>query len=86
MTLRKIKANIASIPPISGLKKAVIPPIKSKIKPTVISTKLTGTTYSDANGHGTFKYSPNQGGAANFDGAAKNFYAMNTKNLKEFGG
>ena len=50
------------------------------------STKLTGTTYSDANGYGTFKYSPNQGGAANFDGTAKNFYAMNTKNLKEFGG
>jgi len=49
------------------------------------TTALTGTTYADANGHGTFKYSPNQGGAANFDSAAKNFYAMNTKNLKEFG-
>ena len=49
------------------------------------STALTGTTYSDANGHGTFKYSPNQGGAANFDSTAKNFYAMNSKNLKEFG-
>jgi len=49
------------------------------------TTVLTGTTYADANGHGTFKYSPNQGGAANFDSAAKNFYAMNTKNLKEFG-
>ena len=49
------------------------------------TTALTGTTYADANGHGTFKYSPNQGGAANFDSATKNFYAMNTKNLKEFG-
>ena len=47
--------------------------------------KLTGTTYADANGHGVFKYSPNQGGASNFDSAAKNFYALNTENLKEFG-
>ena len=46
---------------------------------------LTGTTYADANGHGIFKYSPNQGGASNFDSAAKNFYMLNTKNLKEFG-
>jgi hypothetical protein len=50
------------------------------------TTALTGTTYADANGHGIFKYSPNQGGAANFDSTAKNFYAMNTKNLEEFGG
>ena len=49
------------------------------------TTALTGTTYADANGHGIFKYSPNQGGSANFDSASKNFYAMNTKNLKEFG-
>tara|TARA_Y100001938_G_scaffold139627_1_gene206738 strand:- start:444 stop:1805 length:1362 start_codon:yes stop_codon:yes gene_type:complete len=49
------------------------------------TTALTGTTYSDANNQGTFKYSPNQGGAANFDSAAKNFYALNTKNIKEFG-
>ena len=49
------------------------------------TTALTGTTYSDANSFGTFKYSPNQGGAANFDSSAKNFYAMNTKNLKQFG-
>ena len=47
--------------------------------------KLTGTTYTDANGEGIFKYSPNQGGASNFDSAAKNFYTLNTKNLKEFG-
>ena len=37
------------------------------------TTALTGTTYSDANGTGTFKYSPNQGGASNFDSAAKKF-------------
>ena len=49
------------------------------------TTALTGTTYADANGHGTFKYSPNQGGASNFDSAAKNFYTLNTKNIKEFG-
>tara|TARA_R100000458_G_scaffold32989_1_gene30365 strand:+ start:208 stop:1569 length:1362 start_codon:yes stop_codon:yes gene_type:complete len=49
------------------------------------TTALTGTTYSDANGTGTFKYSPNQGGASNFDSAAKNFYTLNTKNIKEFG-
>jgi len=49
------------------------------------TTALTGTTYSDANNYGTFKYSPNQGGAANFDSSAKNFYTMNTKNLREFG-
>jgi hypothetical protein len=47
--------------------------------------KLTGTTYADANGEGIFKYSPNQGGASNFDSSAKNFYAICTKNLKEFG-
>jgi len=49
------------------------------------TTALTGTTYSDANGTGIFKYSPNQGGASNFDSAAKNFYTLNTKNIKEFG-
>jgi len=47
--------------------------------------KLTGTTFADANGEGIFKYSPNQAGASNFDSAAKNFYTLNTKNLKEFG-
>ena len=52
---------------------------------TFKGVKLTGTTYSDANGEGIFKYSPNQGGAANFDSAAKNFYTLNTKNIKEFG-
>ena len=40
---------------------------------------------ADANGEGIFEYSPNDGGASSFDGAAKNFYALNTKNIKEFG-
>ena len=49
------------------------------------TTLLTGTTYSDAGGTGVFKYSPNQGGAANFDSAAKDFYAVCTKNIKAYG-
>jgi hypothetical protein len=40
---------------------------------------------TDANGYGNFEYSPNDGGASSFDGAAKNFYAINTKNLAQFG-
>ena len=40
---------------------------------------------SDANGYGNFEYSPNDDGGSSFDGAAKNFYALNTKNLAEFG-
>ena len=46
-----------------------------------------GTTYAissgntDDNGYGNFEYSPNITG----DGAAKSFYALNTKNLAEFG-
>jgi|5B_taG_2_1085324.scaffolds.fasta_scaffold20727_3 hypothetical protein len=46
-----------------------------------------GTTYAissgntDDNGYGNFEYSPNITG----DGAAKKFYALNTKNLAEFG-
>jgi hypothetical protein len=40
---------------------------------------------SDANGHGNFEYSPNDGGSASFDSSAKDFYALNTKNLAEFG-
>ena len=40
---------------------------------------------SDANGYGNFEYSPNDGGSASFDSSAKNFYALNTKNLAEFG-
>ena len=36
---------------------------------------------SDDNGYGNFEYSPNITG----DGSAKSFYALNTKNLAEFG-
>ena len=46
-------------------------------------TVSSGNT--DANGYGNFEYSPNDGGASSFDGSAKNFYALNTKNLAEFG-
>jgi len=37
---------------------------------------------ADANGYGNFEYDPSAG---TFDGASKNFYALNTKNLAEFG-
>ena len=37
---------------------------------------------TDANGYGNFEYDPSSG---TFDGASKNFYALNTKNLAEFG-
>ena len=40
---------------------------------------------SDPNGYGNFEYSPNDGGSASFDSSAKSFYALNTKNLAEFG-
>ena len=48
-------------------------------------TTAVSSAQADANGEGVFEYSPNQGGASNFDSAAKNFYALNTKNIKEFG-
>jgi hypothetical protein len=37
---------------------------------------------ADANGYGAFEYDPSAG---TFDGASKDFYALNTKNLAEFG-
>ena len=45
-----------------------------------ISSISSGNT--DANGYGNFEYDPSSG---TFDGASKNFYALNTKNLAEFG-
>ena len=48
-------------------------------------TTAVASAQSDANGHGIFEYSPNDSGGSSFDGAAKNFYAMNTENMKEFG-
>jgi hypothetical protein len=41
---------------------------------------------NDSNGYGNFEYSPNQGGASNFDSTAKNFLAICTKNLGSDGG
>ena len=43
---------------------------------------FTGTDKSDANGYGLFEYDPSVG---TFDSASKDFYALNTKNLAEFG-
>ena len=40
---------------------------------------------ADPNGYGTFEYSPNDGGGSSFDSAAKDFYALNSKNLAEYG-
>jgi hypothetical protein len=50
------------------------------------SINLTGTVYADNDGYGIFKYSPNDGGSASFDSAAKNFMAICTKNLGAYGG
>jgi len=43
---------------------------------------FTGTDKSDANGYGLFEYDPSVG---TFDSASKDFYALNTKNLAEYG-
>jgi hypothetical protein len=40
----------------------------------------------DVNGYGNFEYSPNDGGSASFDGSAKDFLAICTKNLGSDGG
>ena len=37
---------------------------------------------ADANGYGNFEYDPSSG---TFDGSSKSFYALNTKNLAEYG-
>ena len=42
----------------------------------------TGTDKSDANGYGSFEYDPSVG---TFDGVSKDFYALCTKNLSEYG-
>ena len=41
---------------------------------------------ADVNGYGNFEYSPNDGGSASFDGSAKDFLAICTKNLATDGG
>jgi len=44
-------------------------------------TYSVSSSNTDDNGYGNFEYSPNITG----DGAAKKFYALNTKNLAEYG-
>ena len=41
---------------------------------------------ADVNGYGRFEYSPNDGGSASFDGSAKDFLAICSKNLGTDGG
>ena len=41
---------------------------------------------ADPNGYGQFEYSPNDGGSASFDGSAKDFLAICSKNLGSDGG
>jgi hypothetical protein len=41
---------------------------------------------ADANGYGNFEYDPSDGGNASFDGSAKDFLAICTKNIKAYGG
>ena len=41
---------------------------------------------NDEGGIGAFKYDPSDGGASSFDGAAKDFRAICTKNIKLYGG
>jgi len=50
------------------------------------SSFALSSAVSDANGYGNFEYSPNQGGASNFDSAAKDFLAICSKNLGSDGG
>ena len=45
------------------------------------TTALTGTTFTDSNSEGKFKYSPNNSGGSSFDGSAKNFLAICTNNM-----
>ena len=45
-----------------------------------VNTISSGNT--DPNGYGNFEYDPSSG---TFDGGSKSFYALNTKNLAEFG-
>ena len=40
---------------------------------------------TDVNGYGSFEYDPSDGGGSSFDSTAKDFLAICTKNLSEFG-
>ena len=49
-------------------------------------TDLISSPTADEGGIGAFKYDPSDGGASSFDGAAKDFRAICTKNIKLYGG
>ena len=48
-------------------------------------TDLIASPTADAGAIGAFKYDPSDGGASSFDGAAKDFRAICTKNIKVYG-
>jgi len=49
------------------------------------SSFTVSSSNTDANGYGNFEFSPNDDGNSSFDSAAKDFYALCTKNLAEYG-
>ena len=49
-------------------------------------TTAIASAVADAEGYGQFEYDPSRGGASDFDGSAKNFLSLCTKNLAAFGG
>jgi len=55
---------------------------KATIEVNYGNPTFTGTDKADANGYGSFEYDPSVG---TFDGASKDFYALCTKNLAEYG-
>jgi hypothetical protein len=46
---------------------------------------FTGTDKADVNGYGSFEYDPSDSGGSSFDSTAKDFLAICTKNLAEYG-
>jgi len=50
------------------------------------TTSALTSAVSDSNDYGNFEYSPNDSGSASFDGSAKNFLAICSKNLGSDGG
>ena len=49
-------------------------------------TTAMSSPVADAEGYGKFEYDPSRGGASDFDGSAKNFLSLCTKNLGSSGG
>lgn len=49
-------------------------------------TTAVTSAVADAGGIGAFEYDPSDGGASSFDGSAKDFRAICTKNIKAYGG